>query len=150
MRTFSSGVCLRLAATLTWCMKPLVSWVLASAASALSPVFWDTIAPFLIEVALLPLQEPTPLPKVFGFVTLFRSPIIADTLHMHIIGGTVPGAPRLAWAQKLFKRARQRLRREPSSRAQAEGLSRTALGYLTPLKFLESGKQSQAKEIMCH
>ena len=36
----------RLAATLTCCMKPLVSWVLASAASALSLAFWDTLAPF--------------------------------------------------------------------------------------------------------
>jgi DNA-binding NtrC family response regulator len=32
--------------TAVQCMKPLVSWVLASAASALSVMFWDTLAPF--------------------------------------------------------------------------------------------------------
>ena len=50
----------RLAATLTCCMKPLVSWVLTSATSALSSIFWDTLATVYIEVSLLPHQELIP------------------------------------------------------------------------------------------
>ena len=34
--------------------------VMASAASALSAIFWDTLAPFQTEVTLLPHPEPTP------------------------------------------------------------------------------------------
>ena len=74
IRTFSSGVYFRLAATLTCCMKLLVCWVLASAASPLSSLFWDTPSSFHCLVSLLPRRSFCHLPEVFDFSGPFCVP----------------------------------------------------------------------------
>jgi hypothetical protein len=56
-------------------MKLLVSWVLASAALDLSLMFWDTLAPFYIEVSLLPHPELTPPIQPFGIIDPFCVPL---------------------------------------------------------------------------
>ena len=67
-------VALQLVATLTPCMESLVSWVLASAASALSSIFWGTLASTYIEVSLLSHTEITPSPQLYGFRNPFCVP----------------------------------------------------------------------------
>ncbi len=57
----------RLDATLTCCIKPLVCWVLASAASALSLFSWDTTHSFHSLVSLLPLRSLFHLSGVYGY-----------------------------------------------------------------------------------
>jgi hypothetical protein len=56
-------------------MKLLVEWVLASAASDLSLMFWDTLAPFHIEVSLLPHTELAPPLQLFGITDPFCVPL---------------------------------------------------------------------------
>src|SRR5271157_157191 len=75
IRTFSSGVYLRLDATLTCCIKPLVCWVLASPASALSLFSWDITRSFHCLVSLLPLRSSCHLSRVYGLVTPICVPL---------------------------------------------------------------------------
>ena len=48
---------------------------LKAAVSALSSIFWDTLAPFYIEVSLLPLRSSCHPSRVYGFRNPFCVPL---------------------------------------------------------------------------
>jgi hypothetical protein len=77
----------------------LYTWVLASAASALSAMFWDTLGPFQIEVTVLPHPGPTPPLRLFGFATPFCVPSSLTGVKRFVTAKARAKPPAPSWAE---------------------------------------------------
>jgi len=100
----------RLDATLTCRIKPLVSWVLASAASVLSAIFWDTTRSFLCLLSLLPLRSLCHPSRVYGYTGPICVPL-SLTVYTDVF--STVGPPKGEWHYNIPEKVKASLSLKP-------------------------------------